>query len=82
MTKKMSESLHPLKNFRPLKNKNKFAADKNVPVSTLENFATNAPPAKKKKTTPYGKLCYSDSHKISYCSEYPISSPEKLGAEN
>ena len=68
MTKKISESPHPLKNFRPLKKKrrNPSQIKKKVPVSTLENFVANA-----RKKTPYCKLCYSDSHKISYCSEYP-----------
>ena len=48
MTKKISESPHPLKNIRPLKNKNNSEADKKVTFSTLENFATNArtPPPK------------------------------------
>ena len=41
MNKKISESPRPLKNFPPLKKKNKSVADKKVLASTLENFATN-----------------------------------------
>ena len=60
MNKKIFESRHPLKN------KNKSIADKKGPVSTLENIATN-----ERKKTPSYQLCYSDSHKMNYCSEYP-----------
>ena len=73
MNKKISNSRHPMKNFRPLEKRSKSGADETAPVSTLENIATNA-----HKNTPNCKLYNSDCHEISYCIEYPNLESRKV----
>ena len=88
----MSESPHPLKNFRPLKTKNKSVADKKVPVSILENFATNARKKQKQKQTnkqkqtknklPTANCVIVIVTRLVIVVSIQMSRPEKLGAEN
>ena len=79
MSKKISESPHPLKNFRPLKNKNKSVADKKFTVCTLENFATNA---RKKNPYPTENCVIVTVTKLVFVVSIQMSPPEKLRAEN
>ena len=58
------ESPYLTKNFRHLERRSKPVADES-PVSTLENFATNA------GKYLHCRLCNIDGHKISYCTKYP-----------
>ena len=69
--KRTSESPYLSKNFRHLERRSKPVADE-TPVSTLENFATNAG-----KYNLLCRLCNIDGHKISYCTKYPNVLPRK-----
>ena len=60
--------------FWPLEKRNKSVVDKKRPCFYFRKLCYE------RTKNPYSKLCYSDSHKISYCCKYP--NPEKLGAEN
>ena len=75
MNKKVKESPHPLKNFRPLEKGNKSVADKKAPVSKLSYERTQ-------KQLPTANCVIVIDTKLVIAVSIQILRPEKLVAEN